>query len=92
MDAQKPLDSAVVGRPPAENPRNVQIAFRIDQQTAESVDAELDADRRPGLVLSRNDMARILMAEALEERARKRNDPSTGTRSPESMKRRGGRR
>lgn len=61
-----------MGRPPAENPRNVQINFRVDQATAEALDAEILAERRPGLVLSRGDIARMLMHEALEARIEKR--------------------
>ena len=72
MNTQKHISSAPMGRPPAEKPRNVQIAFRIDQATSDQIDAELEADARPGLVLSRNDMARILMAEAIEARRTKR--------------------
>lgn len=71
MQARK-LESAGVGRPPAENPRNVQIGFRVDQDTAALIDAEIETVQQPGLIISRNDMARILMAEALEARADKR--------------------
>jgi hypothetical protein len=71
MQARK-LESPGVGRPPAENPRNVQIGFRVDQATSEAIDAEIAVEQRPGLLLSRNDMARMLMAEALEARAEKR--------------------
>ena len=71
MQARK-LESAAVGRPPAENPRNVQIAFRVDQATADALDAEIATEHRPGLLLSRNDVARMLMHEALEARADKR--------------------
>lgn len=71
MQARK-LESVGVGRPPAENPRNVQIAYRVDQATADAIDAEIATEQRPGLLLSRNDMARMLMAEALEARIEKR--------------------
>ncbi len=69
----KTIESAhPVGRPPSENPRNVTIGYRIDQATADDLDAELAQERRPGLVLSRNDVARMLMTEALEVRKAKR--------------------
>ena len=69
MHARKLVDSSAVGRPPADKPRIVQIGYRIDQEMADAVDVEIDHTRRPGEFLSRNDMARILMAEALEARA-----------------------
>jgi hypothetical protein len=69
----KTLESIrTVGRPPADNPRNVQINFRIDQKTADDLDGELELERKPGLLLSRNDIARMLMTEALEARQTKR--------------------
>ena len=68
MHLQKRVESTAVGRPPADKPRIVQIGYRIDQEMADAVDVEIDHTRRPGEFLSRNDMARILMAEALEAR------------------------
>lgn len=68
----KRVESPPVGRPPSEKPRNVPISFRIDQATAQSLDEEIEAEQRPGLILSRHDMARMLMAEALEARAERR--------------------
>jgi len=68
MIANKALESAAVGRPPAENPRNVQIAYRVTQSTSDALDDEIKAEARPGELLSRNDMARILMDEALAAR------------------------
>lgn len=68
----KRVESAAVGRPPSDKPRNVPISFRIDAETAKSLDGEIAAEQRPGLVLSRHDMARMLMAEALEARAERR--------------------
>ena len=70
MQARK-IESPAVGRPPADNPRNVQIAYRVDQATADAIDAEINAELRPGLLLSRNDMARMLMAEALAARTQR---------------------
>ena len=61
-----------MGRKPVENPLSVQLAFRVDGETAEAIDLEIKAEVRPGLKLSRNDMARMLVAEALEARATKR--------------------
>jgi hypothetical protein len=71
MQARK-LESAGVGRPPAEDPRKIQIAYRVTQSMADAIDSEIETVRQPGLMISRNDMARILMAEALEARAEKR--------------------
>ena len=71
MHARK-LESIAVGRPPVENPRNVTIHYRVDQSTADALDAEISNERRPGEVLSRNDLARILMHEALEARRQQR--------------------
>ena len=68
MQARKNVESVSLGRPPAENPRNVQISFRVDQSTGDELDRELQIERRPGLILSRNDMARMLMSEALAAR------------------------
>jgi hypothetical protein len=72
MHARK-LESASVGRPPVDKPRNVQIAYRVDEETAKAIDDEIATEQRPGLTLSRNDMARMLMAEALEARHQRRN-------------------
>jgi hypothetical protein len=71
MQARK-IESPAVGRPPAEDPRKIQIAYRVTQSMADAIDAEIETVRQPGLIISRNDMARILMAEALEARAEKR--------------------
>jgi hypothetical protein len=60
-----------MGRPPADNPRNIQINFRVDQTTAEALDAQILVEQRPGLVLSRGDVARMLMFEALEARRKR---------------------
>jgi hypothetical protein len=75
MNTRK-LESSGVGRPPADKPRNVQIAYRVDEETAKAIDAEIATEQRPGLTLSRNDMARMLMAEALEARQQKRGKKS----------------
>jgi hypothetical protein len=61
-----------MGRRPVENPLSVQLAFRVDQTTGEALDAEIKVEAKPGLSLSRNDIARILIAEALEARAKAR--------------------
>lgn len=78
MHARKTVESVTVGRPPVDNPRNVAIAYRIDQATADAIDAEIEVEQRPGLVLSRNDMARMLMAEALANRAAARKGKKGG--------------
>ncbi len=61
------VKSSTVGRRPADNPLAVAVSFRVDQATGEALDDELAARKSPGLQLSRNDVARILMAERLEE-------------------------
>ena len=67
---RSPRRERELGRRPAENPLSVQLSFRIDDATAEQLDTELAkaTDEHPGLVLSRGDMARMLMAEALKAR------------------------
>lgn len=62
-----------VGRRPAKNPLSEQISFRLDQATARALDAALDVQLQttPGLVLSRGDMVRILVTEALNARAKR---------------------
>ena len=72
MNARNHVESVSVGRPPVDNPRNVAIAYRVNQATADALDAEIEIEKRPGLELSRNDMARMLMAEALAARAQVR--------------------
>jgi hypothetical protein len=69
------VESAAVGRPPSEKPRNVQVAFRVDQETADRIDAELGDVVRDGLPLSRNDRARILLYEALNARREAKKKP-----------------
>jgi hypothetical protein len=68
MQAKRALESAAVGRPPVDKPRNVQIAFRINEEVADALDVELELERRPGFDISRNDVARMLMFEALAAR------------------------
>jgi hypothetical protein len=67
MQTRTDLTSSGVGRRPAENPLAVAISFRVDQATADALDEELAARLTPGLALSRNDVARMLMAERLAE-------------------------
>jgi hypothetical protein len=63
-----------LGRKPAKNPKQVQIAFRVDESTARALDEELafEMNARPGLSLNRSDIARMLLAEALIARMKKR--------------------
>ncbi len=67
MDTRKIVSSGSVGRRPADNPLAVLISYRVDQETAEALDRELAARKSPGLTLSKNDIARMLMAERLQE-------------------------
>lgn len=58
-----------MGRPPADDPLSVQLSFRVSESTGKALASERDTEERPGLRLSLNDMARMLLAEALEARA-----------------------
>lgn len=60
-----------MGRKPAEDPMNVQLTFRVNDATGKALDAVIEAESRPGLTLSRSDVARMLIAEALAARADK---------------------
>lgn len=66
------INEGGMGRRPASNPLSVQLSFRVDEETGRAIDVEVKTESRPGLAISRNDMARILIAEALEIRAAKR--------------------
>jgi len=56
-----------VGRRPAKNPKGVHLGIRIDERTARALDREIVEEERlrPGLGLTRSDVVRMLMAEAL---------------------------
>lgn len=73
---QSPLRRGVraVGRKPSKNPLSTLLSFRIDEAQTKALDAEMERMLRetPGLMLSRGDMARILVVEALESRAKRR--------------------
>jgi hypothetical protein len=69
------VSSTSMGRRPSSNPLSIQLAFRVDEKMGEALDAEIDVEQKPGLVLSRNDVARILLAEALDARAQARRNP-----------------
>jgi hypothetical protein len=62
-----------VGRKKAKNPLDEQISFRVDKSTAKELDAQVEAAvaKQPGLILSRGDMVRMLVAEALAARAKR---------------------
>ncbi len=61
---------AEMGRKPAENPKSTVVSFRIDEETTERLDLQVEAEQRPGLILSRGDVAKMLLAEALAARAK----------------------
>jgi len=66
-------EPTVVGRKPSKNPLNTLISFRIDDATTKALDAEVARElaEKPGLLLGRGDMVRILMSEALLARSKK---------------------
>jgi hypothetical protein len=72
MQARDVSSSAAMGRRPASNPLSVQLAFRVDEDTGRALDHEMKIESKPGLAISRNDVARILIMEALAQRAKKR--------------------
>lgn len=59
-----------LGRKPSENPLSTLISFRIDDATTKKLDAELERERaeRPGLLIGRGDIVRMLLVEGLERR------------------------
>jgi len=63
-----------MGRKPAKNPKDVHLGIRVDNRTARAVDREIEFEEqlRPGLGLTRSDVVRMLMAEALAARDRTR--------------------
>lgn len=63
-----------MGRKPSKNPLKTLISFRIDEATTKALDVELarELEAKPGLLLGRGDVVRLLMAEALAARSRKR--------------------
>ena len=66
------IDSVALGRPPADDPLTIQLSFRVNESTGNAIDDEIKAEARPGLRLSRNDMARMLLAESIEARSNAR--------------------
>jgi hypothetical protein len=66
------VESDSMGRPPADDPLNVQLSFRVNESAGKAIDAEIELETRPGWKPSRGDMARMLLAEALEARAQAR--------------------
>jgi hypothetical protein len=63
-----------MGRKPAKNPKGVHLGLRIDAETAKALDREIEREMaaKPGLSLNRSAMVRILMAEALLGRSKKK--------------------
>lgn len=70
------VDSVRLGRKPSPNPLAIQIAFRVDNATADALDAEIEHEAKPGWRPTRGDMARILFAEALVARRWLRKKPT----------------
>ena len=63
-----------VGRKPSKNPRAIHLGIRVDDRTARALDHEvaIEEQARPGLGLTRSDVVRMLMAEALAAREKAR--------------------
>ena len=61
-----------VGRRPSDNPKSVHIGIRVDQATADALDAEAARLRKAeNLDLGRSDIVRKLIAEALAARSKR---------------------
>ena len=60
----------MVGRKPSKNPKGVHLGIRVDDQMARALDREIKFEEqlRPGLGLTRSDVVRLLIAEALGAR------------------------
>jgi hypothetical protein len=63
---------SVMGRPPAEHPRSVHVGFRITEEDEFELTKVGEQMARPGEILSHNDVARLLMHEALKNRVQVR--------------------
>lgn len=63
-----------MGRKPAKNPKDIHLGIRIDEGTAAALDKEIELEEqhRPGLGLTRSDVVRMLMVEALAARQKAR--------------------
>lgn len=63
-----------LGRKPSDNPLVTLITFRIDEAMTKRLDSELEDERaeRPGLLIGRGDIVRMLLVEALDARKTKR--------------------
>jgi hypothetical protein len=68
------VHTAVMGRRPSANPKGTHLGVRIDAALSDALDREIERETkgRPGFSLNRSDIARMLMAEALVARAKKR--------------------
>lgn len=64
------VNSPAVGRKPSKNPKQVHLGIRIDQSTADSIDAEIERLKKahPGLAIGRSDVVRMFITEALSSR------------------------
>jgi hypothetical protein len=68
------MENPNVGRKHAKNPLSEVVSARVDKATGKALDAEIAVEEaaRPGIPLSRGDMVRVLVLEALATRAKKR--------------------
>ena len=63
-----------VGRKPSDNPKDIQLGIRVDDETLQAIDREIKTEQasKPGLSLGRSDMIRMFIAEAIQARRSKR--------------------
>ena len=63
-----------LGRKPSDNPKDIQLGIRVDEETLQSIDREIKSEEasKPGLSLGRSDMIRMFIAEAIQARRSKR--------------------
>jgi Arc/MetJ-type ribon-helix-helix transcriptional regulator len=65
------MHDAGVGRPPGKQPPTRQLAFRLPLDLIEELTAEMARIAPPGIIVSRSDVVRVLLREALEVRRKK---------------------
>ena len=63
-----------MGRPKSKNAKERVLGVRLDEATFRALDREIDREvkAKPGLLLTRSGVARILLAEALLARSKRR--------------------
>ena len=74
MEYGATLLSASLGRRPSANPKSATLGVRVDLEMLAHIDAEIReiAKERRGLIVTRADVVRMWVAEAIERRTRKK--------------------